>query len=418
MTRRICATALLLLLGVTPQMASASLGGRVGSIVANSNFGGAGTGIAIYDQTRGRWIYRLHFGTELRPASNMKLTTAATALADFGAGGRLHTTVYRTGVLSHGTLTGSLWLVGDGDPSLSTRLFSRRAYNGLGSHIGDLAAAVQATGIRHVTGRVRGDETLFDTVRTGPYWKPSYWRDCPPISALSVNDSLVKFGRPYTYRSPAGHAAAVLLASLKSHGVRVGHGARAGTLPSGAAFVASLRSPRIARLVRMMDQASDNYFAEVLNKRIAVAVGRAGTMRNGRREVRRYLTAIGVNLTGAKLYDGSGLSLGDRLSARQLLSILRHARAQSYGASFVGSLPLAGVSGTLHDRMRSGPAYRNARAKTGTLDSVSALSGYVTSANGHRIVFSILMNHRRINVLAAHAVQDRIVQTLAGASPR
>jgi D-alanyl-D-alanine carboxypeptidase/D-alanyl-D-alanine-endopeptidase (penicillin-binding protein 4) len=386
--------------------------------VANSRFGGAGTGIAIYDQTSGRWIYRLHFGTELRPASNMKLTTAATALADLGPRGRLHTSVYRTGVLSNGTLIGSLWLVGDGDPSLSTRLFSLKAYNGLGSHIADLAAAVRAAGIRHVSGRVRGDESLFDSVRTGPYWKPSYWRDCPPISALSVNDSLVRFGRPYTYRSPAGHAAAVLLASLKAHGVTVGDGAQAGTMPAGGTFVASLRSPLIARLVRVMDQASDNFFAEVLNKRIAVAAGTAGTMRNGRREARRYLTSVGVNLTGAKLYDGSGLSLGDRISARQLTSILRHARAQSYGASFVASLPLAGVSGTLYDRMRSGPAYRNARAKTGTLDSVSALSGYVTSANGHQIVFSILMNHRRINVLAAHAVQDRIVQALAGARPR
>ena len=418
MTRRICATALLLLLGATPQMASASLGGTVGSIVAHSRFGGAGTGIAIYDQTRGRWIYRLHSATELRPASNMKLTTAAVALADLGAGGRLQTTVYRTGVLSGGTLTGSLWLVGDGDPSLSTRLFSQKAYGGEGAHIATLAAAVRATGIRHVSGRVRGDESLFDTVRTGPYWKRSYWRDCPPISALSVNDSLVTFGKPYAYNSPPARAATVLLASLKAHGVTVGHGARAGTMPGGGTFVASVRSPRIARLVRLMDQASDNYFAEVLNKRVAVAVGRAGTMRNGRREARRYLTSIGVNLTGAKMYDGSGLSLGDRLSARQILHILRQARAQSYGSSFVASLPLAGVSGTLHDRMRSGPAYRNARAKTGTLNSASALSGYVTSANGHHIVFSILMNHRRINVLAAHAVQDRIVQALAGSHPR
>jgi D-alanyl-D-alanine carboxypeptidase/D-alanyl-D-alanine-endopeptidase (penicillin-binding protein 4) len=68
--------------------------------------------------------------------------------------------------------------------------------------------------------------------------------------------------------------------------------------------------------------------------------------------------------------------------------------------------------------MRSGPAHRNAQAKTGTLDDASALSGYVHSRNGHQIVFSILVNHRRLNILAAHKLQDRIVQALAGSRPR
>jgi D-alanyl-D-alanine carboxypeptidase/D-alanyl-D-alanine-endopeptidase (penicillin-binding protein 4) len=419
MTRRTAAMVAILALPVAcPQVASASLGGRVGTIVSHSRFAGPGTGVAVYDQTARRWIYQRRALSELRPASNMKLTTAAVALADLGAGARLHTTVYRTGVLSGGTLTGSLWLVGGGDPSFSTGVFARHAYNGAGSHVSDLAAAIRAAGIRRVTGRVWGVESLFDSVRTGPFWKASYWRDCPPISALSVNRDLVSFYKPYSYHQPATRAAEALRLSLQSHGVRVGHDSRTSTLPGGATPVASVRSPRIARLVRLMDQPSDNFFAEVLNKRVAVAAGKAGTMRNGRREARRYLTSLGINLTGAKLYDGSGLSLGDRLSARQILAVLRRASAQSWAGSFRGSLPLAGVSGTLSDRMRSGPAFHNARAKTGTLDSASALSGYVTTANGHTIVFSILMNRRSINVAAAHAVQDKIVQTLASGRPR
>jgi serine-type D-Ala-D-Ala carboxypeptidase/endopeptidase (penicillin-binding protein 4) len=75
------------------------------------------------------------------------------------------------------------------------------------------------------------------------------------------------------------------------------------------------------------------------------------------------------------------------------------------------------VTGTLEKRMLSGPAHRNALAKTGTLDGASALSGYVTARNGHRLAFSILMNERHINVTAAHGLQDRIVQLLAGSSP-
>ncbi|HVI17624.1 MAG TPA: D-alanyl-D-alanine carboxypeptidase/D-alanyl-D-alanine-endopeptidase, partial [Gaiellales bacterium] len=173
-----------------------------------------------------------------------------------------------------------------------------------------------------------------------------------------------------------------------------------------------------SRLVLLMNRASDNYFAEVLNKRVAVAVGMAGTMANGRHETRRYLSSLGVNMRGAKLYDGSGLSPRDRLSAHQILALLNKVSTRSYGKTLRASLPLAGVNGTLSKRMRSGPAHGNAQAKTGTLDDASALSGYVHSRNGHQIVFSILVNHRRLNILAAHKLQDRIVQALAGSRPR
>jgi D-alanyl-D-alanine carboxypeptidase/D-alanyl-D-alanine-endopeptidase (penicillin-binding protein 4) len=122
-------------------------------------------------------------------------------------------------------------------------------------------------------------------------------------------------------------------------------------------------------------------------------------------------------MTGSRMYDGSGLSVGDRLSARQILAVLLRADSQPYAGRFRASLPVAGVNGTLRTRMRSGPAYRNAQAKTGTLDDASALSGYVHTANGHRIVFSIVINRSNLNIDAARALQDRIVQTLAGSRP-
>jgi len=190
LTRRLIATVLLLLFA-WPASASASLKSDISAIVASSRFGGPTTGIAIWDSTAHRSIFRLHERTELKPASNMKLTTSAAALADLGITARLSTRVYRTGVLSGDKLTGSLWLVGGGDPSLSTDIFARRAFGGAAGHLSDLAAAVRAAGIRRVTGRVNGDATMFDSKRTGPYWKPSYWQDCPPISALSVNKSLI-----------------------------------------------------------------------------------------------------------------------------------------------------------------------------------------------------------------------------------
>ncbi|MDX6519403.1 MAG: hypothetical protein QOF08_8 [Gaiellales bacterium] len=415
-TRRVCALALIALLAY-PASASATLTGQVAAIVNNSQFAGPGTGIVILDETRSRLVYQRAPKAELKPASNMKLTTAAAALGRIGAGTRLSTRVYMTGSLSSGTLTGNLWLVGGGDPSLSTSIFGQRAFAGAAGQTGDLAQAVRAAGITHVTGRVFGDESLFDKVRTGPLWKAIYWRDCPPISALSVNKSLKVFGSPYFYADPALRAAEVFRASLAGNGVRVDHDPRVYHTPSTATLVATEPSPPIYRLVLEMNRPSDNYFAEVLNKGIATATGRAGTTVNGRVVTRAYLASLGVDMTGARMYDGSGLSVGDRLSAHQILAVLRRVDSQPYAGLFRGSLPVAGVNGTLSSRMRSGPAYRNAQAKTGTLDDASALSGYVRTANGHRMVFSIVINRSNLNIDAARALQDRIVQTLAGSRP-
>jgi serine-type D-Ala-D-Ala carboxypeptidase/endopeptidase (penicillin-binding protein 4) len=402
----------------SPLAAAASVGSQIASIVARSPYAGPGTGILIVDDTTGNLVYQLRQTEQLKPASNMKLTTSMAALSQIGAGARLATRVYRTGTLSGGTLTGNLWLVGGGDPTFSTSLFARKAFHGKGSIVGDLAAAVRAAGITHVTGRVYGDETMFDTARTGPLWKADYWRECPPISALSLNMSLVDWGKPYTYPSPPAWAASIFRKGLIGRGVRVDLGTRVYRTPANAVLVASVLSPPMYWLVQRMNQPSDNYFAEVLNKRVAVAAGRPGTMLNGRKVTRAYLESLGIDMTGSKLYDGSGLSPGDRLSARQILRILRKAVTQPFGALFKRSLPVAGVSGTLKKRMRTGPAHNNAQAKTGTLSDASALSGYVRSKNGHRIAFSILINRPNLNIDAARALQDRIVQWLAGSSLR
>jgi len=415
-TRRALALALVALLA-QPAVASATLGGHVAAIVSGSRFAGPGTGIVIYDETRDRLIYRRASKAELKPASNMKLTTAIAALGRIGSGTRLTTRLYMTGSLAAGTLTGSLWLVGGGDPSFSSDLFASRAYGGAGGHVSDLARAVRAAGIVHVTGRVYGDESLFDKLRTGPLWKAGYWRDCPPVSALSVNRDLYSLTGPYSYPSPAQRAAEVLRGALAARGVRVDHDPRVYRLPGSATLVAGEQSPPVYRLVLEMNRPSDNFFAEVLNKRVATAAGMAGTTYNGRRVTRAYLESLGIDLTGARLYDGSGLSTGDRLSARQILAVLRRASFQPYAGAFRNSLPVAGVNGTLSKRMRSGPAYGNAQAKTGTLDDASALSGYVRTANGHQIVFSIVINRPNLDIDAARALQDRIVQTLAGSRP-
>jgi serine-type D-Ala-D-Ala carboxypeptidase/endopeptidase (penicillin-binding protein 4) len=394
---------------------AASLDARIEHMIERSQFRGARTGLAVYDRTSGRFL-AIHNGRgQLRPGSNMKLATSAALLARFGPSARLKTRIMASGPLAAGTVTGSLFMVGGGDPSLATKPFARALHGGGGTLVKDVAAAVAARGISQVTGRLYGDESAFDSRRTGPIWKPSYWQDCPPISALSVNEDLFRIGHPQASSNPPLFAAQILKKSLKNRGVAFQKAPRVRVHPGTAWVVAAIASPRISRLVRQMDLPSDNYYAEVLTKALAVHAGLRGTTANGTLTTRRTLRALGVKLHGSSLVDGSGLSLGDHLSARQILGILRRSARQSWGFYLYEALPVAGVSGTLSDRMRTGPAHRNAHAKTGTLNTASALSGYVRSANGHQLVFSILQNRRpRIDVLAAHRLQDSIVQLLAG----
>jgi D-alanyl-D-alanine carboxypeptidase/D-alanyl-D-alanine-endopeptidase (penicillin-binding protein 4) len=405
-------------MAVAPATAgAATLDARIEHLIARSEFGGPRTGLAVFDRTTGRYL-AIHNGRQqLRPGSNMKLATSAALFIRFGPSARLRTRIMASGPLSAGTVNGSLFLVGGGDPSLSTKPFARVVHGGGGTLVSDVAAAVRARGVRRVVGRLYGDESKFDSRRTGPFWKPSYWQDCPPISALSVNEDLFNAGHPQASSNPPLFAAQILKKSLKNRGVVFQKGPSVRVHPRSAWVVASVRSPHISRLVRQMDLPSDNYYAEVLTKALAVRAGLRGTTANGTLTTRRSLRRIGVKMRGASLMDGSGLSLGDHMSARQISAILRRSARQSWGFYLHAALPVAGVSGTLRDRMRTGPAHGNAHAKTGTLNTASALSGYVRSANGHRLVFSILQNRRpRLDVLAAHRLQDAIVQLLAGSN--
>ncbi len=403
-------------MAVAPATANAaSLDARIEHLIARSQFGGSRTGLAVFDRTAGRYL-AIHNGRrQLRPGSNVKLATSAALFIRFGPSARLRTRVMASGPLSGGTLNGSLFFVGGGDPSLSTKPFARAVHGGGGTLVSEVAAAIRARGVQRVIGRLYGDESAFDTRRTGPLWKPSYWQDCPPISALSVNEDLFSAGHPQASSNPPLFAAQILKKSLKNRGVVFQKAPRVRVHPHSAWVVASVSSPHVSRLVRQMDLPSDNYYAEVLTKTLAVHAGLRGTTRNGTLTTRRSLRRIGVKMRGASLMDGSGLSLGDHMSARQILSILRRSARRPWGYYLHAALPVAGVSGTLRDRMRSGPAHGNAHAKTGTLNTASALSGYVRSVNGHRLVFSIVQNRRpRLDVLAAHRLQDAIVQLLAG----
>ena len=162
-----------------------------------------------------------------------------------------------------------------------------------------------------------------------------------------------------------------------------------------------------------MDTESDNFTAEMLMKQVGAVQRSSGTAAAGIVETRSLLFAAGVPLAGVRIVDGSGLSLDDRWTPAGLVRLLRtmwlDPDLQPY---VVGALPVAGVDGTLWYRMRKGPAHRFVRAKTGTTDNSSALSGFV----GDRYVFSVVENGYPVSTRNAEASQNRFAEVLARAA--
>ena len=383
--------------GAAAPAADATLRGRLTRALTSAGVSWSQTGAMAIDMQNGRSLYARNARLSLRPASNEKLTVAVTALDELGAKARIGTAVLGEGARDRSVWRGRLLLAGHGDPTLSSGDLAR------------LAARLRASGIARVTGAILGDESFFDRRRTAPGWKRSFYKEeCPPLSALVVDRAKV---RGVVVDDPALAAARAFRRALVAAGIRVDGSAWKGTASASAVLLTRVVSPGMGALVRRMNRVSDNFFAEMLVKVLGARVGDGGTTAAGMRVVRSTLAERGVPLTGVRMVDGSGLSRYDRLTSRAIVALLVSAwndPAVRWPLFF--SLPLAGVSGTLEDRLERPPAYRNVRAKTGTTKRASALSGYVRQ----RIVFAILQNGNPIPYTSARAGQDRFVQVLAG----
>ena len=389
--------ALVVVFGVLAEPAFAqSLRERLDRALTVSGVSRAKTGAFALNLANGRVVFVSNTTRSLEPASNQKLAVAVASLERLGAAYRIPTEVLGSGTLTGTTWRGRIFLKGYGDPTL-TRVDLRT-----------LAIAVRNQGIQRIVGSVAGDESYFDSRRVAPGWRPSWYKiESPPLSALVVNRAKVS-GR--TVDDPALSAARLFRLALRANGVAVRGRALVRTAPGSATYLTRVRSLTTTTLLRKMNKTSDNFTAELLVKHLGAKFRGAGTTLAGCLVVRRVLEGRGVPMSGVRLADGSGLSLRDRFTARALGRLLTSAwRDPAVRAPLVASLPIAGVDGTLKDRMRSGPARRRVRAKTGTTFGASSLSGFV----GSRYVFSILQNGSRIPWENARRAQDRFARVLA-----
>jgi D-alanyl-D-alanine carboxypeptidase/D-alanyl-D-alanine-endopeptidase (penicillin-binding protein 4) len=353
------------------------------------------TGAIALDLETGSVVYA-HLGTSpFIPASNEKLPVAWAALVRLGPEYRFHTELYGTGAREGATWDGDLVLKGFGDPTLTS------------ADLAGLARQVRKQGIVEISGRVRGDESYYDRVRDAPGWKPGFVPiESPPLSALVVDRA-----EGWPALSPPLLAAKALTKALRKAGIQVDGRPGLGLASAAAVPLAEDRSQTLAQIVRFMDHDSDNFTAEMVLKQIGAVAGAGGTTAAGARVVLGTLAETDVPTAGLRLADGSGLSSYDRLTPAAIVGILRAAWLnRSLRTAFVRSLAVASVSGTMRHRL---PQLKGAvRAKTGTTDLATALSGLIRD----RYAFAVLENGNPVAYWAARVAQDRFV-TLLAATP-
>jgi serine-type D-Ala-D-Ala carboxypeptidase/endopeptidase (penicillin-binding protein 4) len=341
------------------------------------------------------WFNRLDY-VRRPPASNEKLLLSMALLQRYPPGRTIHTNASAATMPGpHGVVRGNLWIMGHGDPGID------------GTRIIALARAIRDAGVRRIRGSVMGN--------TGPFvrdWWARGWKDYFPADYIPLPTAL-------TYRQNTDHhgvhvtdpelrAAKWLTARLQHLGISVGRKPGMGHAPTGLRPIAQIVSPPLQDLIRRMDLRSRNFWAEVLGKYLGAAVLGRGTIANGARAIHRFTLAHdlahGQDFTQ---YDSSGLSYANRASARGILDLLWYADGSSWGTVLRSALP-SGGRGTLKDRLTD----VRVRAKTGTLDDVSALSGWVwLEKTGGWVEFSILSSG--FNEWTAKKIEDRIVRIVS-----
>jgi D-alanyl-D-alanine carboxypeptidase/D-alanyl-D-alanine-endopeptidase (penicillin-binding protein 4) len=374
--------------------AASRIQAKLGRALASPYVDSRQTGAVAVDLRTGQLVFQHNGALPLVPASAEKLPVAFAALRELGPDFRFHTEVLGSGRLVGGEWRGDLYLVGHGDPTLAV------------ADVGRLARDLKAAGIRRVKGGVVADERHFDARRTAPGWKPSFLGiESPPLSALVVR------GVPLIgANSSATAAASALSAALGRRGVTITAGPRTGRAPRDASALAVDHSAKLGLIVQHMNRESDNFVAEMLLKELGASVKGSGSTRSGARVVRRVLEESDIPTDGLRVADGSGLSRLDRLSARTLVALLRAAAADAeIGGTFVSSLPVAGVSGTMENRLGKPPTRRRVIAKTGTTSRACALVGFV----GRRYAFAVIQNGSPVSFWSARTAQDRFVTVLA-----
>ncbi len=374
--------------------------------------GGSASGLLVMDAETGEVVCAQAAETPRPLASNTKLFTTSTALALIGPETTIPTKVMTDGTVdAAGVLHGSLYLVGGGDPTLGTPSFYDSYLAGLGTNIFALVPQLKRAGIKAVTGRLYGDDTIFDRKRGVLDSNYATSVEIGPLSGLDFNSGFAGSTSSSHFSSdPAKLATQTLDNSMRHSGIKLSPTIALGKTPKGAKSVAVIRSAPLTQIVNTTDVYSDNFFAEMLLKLLGARIGAGGSTAAGAVVTEDFAAELG---SGIHQVDGSGLTRTNEASPQEVVNLLLGVRKSEIGEDFIEDLSLAGHEGTTAGRMRGTPAYGRCRLKTGTLTGVSNLSGYCFDKSGKVMVFSTLMGSVG-STETAHAYQDKIAGAVAG----
>jgi serine-type D-Ala-D-Ala carboxypeptidase/endopeptidase (penicillin-binding protein 4) len=482
-----------------PPKTLAELQARISEVLAKPELSPAMVGIKVVSLDNGRVLFEENAAKLLRPASNMKLYTVATALDRLSPEYRFVTSVYAaTRPDSNGVVRGDLTIYGRGDPSIAARFNNGDYFKG----IDDLATRIVAAGVKRVEGDLVGDESYFVGPKYGAgwNWEDLTWYYGAEVTPLTVNDNALDLfikpgptvGQPavittgppdplltivnkvitsakgvrreisihrglgentititgtiplddrgYTGGIGISHPALLfvylLRSSLNQKGVVITGKSRTtgeaqpavisgvpvnGTNGSLQNEIATLQSPPFSVIAAQTLKPSQNLYTELILRTLGKVTPPPATTSIlgqtsedlGLEAVKTFLKTVGIRPEALSLDDGSGLSRNDMITAEASVQLLTFMSKHRYASVFRDALPIAGVDGTLRNRMKGTPAENNLRAKTGSLSSASSLGGYMTTAAGEKLAFSIMVNNYPRDFDARSACIDPIAILLA-----
>ena len=323
----------------------------------------------IWDAETGRVLERHHEGLALVPASTTKVVSTYALLKTLKPDFTLETEVW--GDLQDGVVRGDLVLKGDGDPLLT----SERVWM--------LVQALRKLGVQRVAGSLRLGQGAFDAQRQPQGWENTTADTLPTVLALSVNFNRDESGR--LVQDPERQAREVIQRILQEAGIAVE--GRAG-FPEVPRKLLGWTSPPLRAMVLDINKWSNNFMIEMLVRKYG-----AGSWPRGVKRIQEfYRTAFGLGPEAIQITDGSGLSKENRLSARTLATILRGAYHDfEVGPEFVSSLKVIGGE-PWKLKKKDANLTRRVRVKTGHLDQVTSLAGYLQTLDGQVRVFAIVLN--------------------------
>lgn len=450
----------------TPQIVS--LRDQVAALIAKSSIGES-LGVSVIDTQSRQTLASHNATTPLNPASNMKLITAATALIELGPELTMRTGLY--GRVTGDQITGGLFLKGQGDPTLRgpdlLDLAQQLAHRGIkridelvvdGSYfdserlppafdqqpnedaafraaVGAVSVDANAYLLRVRPGAELGAKAVVDLDGAGYFEVDNQitTTEGGPASVIAIQGATrtgkmslklrgaVPIGTAeVAYRRRVEHpliyAGYRMLDALRAFRIQGPVQVRVAQAPPNTALLASHNSAPLSHILDALGKDSDNFVAEMVLKVVAAERrGQPGRSSEGAVVAIDVLKRLGVNVTGLRMVNGSGLFNGNQVSAQQFAQLL----AGMYSTAavrpeYLSQLAVAGVDGTLARRMSELPAPRIVRAKTGTLNDAIALSGYVLGPTaGRAVAFSVLANRVNGKHAEARALTDDIVRLIA-----